>query len=572
MDDEKRRKQIKATLVELLNAAFTETELNMLCAEQFADAYSAFPTGSKKLDRIVLLIDHCASHRGLIALLLQEIEHAQPRQYDRFLPRLAPLLPWPEVPEGATVEASRVSSGLVQLQLLVSESNNRRPPPDTSVCAWLRVDDEDFDIIGDDVKSVPWADANPEPVTFNLQPRRTGHQRVRIELYHESTSLGAVEREIRVPSAGEATAPTPITATVRLTPDLTHPDLLIRFYRADVREGQVYYHYRVSSPLPELQLRLEHMGGVSLDDPASVLRPVLEDLDRWANLDRPDKQDLDARLAAHGVNFYERLVARTDLDDLYWRLPKRCRTMQIISDVPGIPWEMMRPKDQTGRVDEAWARQFHLTRWHPEAGAAAPHFQLDAVKLFVGRPIRPLPGAEAEAQALAALLGPRCTLVEPDQLRGVLEAGGFGALHIISHGYGQGDNADLSYVEVGGGQPPLAASDLSVYSWQAAQPLLFVNACNVGREGIGLTGLGGWATIALTQAQAGAFVGALWQATDGTAGSFAQAFYEHLLSGATIGATAHRARLSIASRPDPTWLCYAVYAHPNARVSRSVSR
>jgi hypothetical protein len=566
VEDEQRRQRIRAILVQLLNAAFTEPELGTLCAEQLADGYATLRTGANKLDKIVLLIDHCASHPGLIDLLLQQIEHAEPRQYDRFAHRLAPLLPWPEM-TAASIGQPSLTSSLVRLQLVLSESDNRKPPPNTSVYAWLRVDDEDFDIIGNDVCRIPWAGATPEPVTFNLRPRRTGHQRVRIELTHESTYLGAVEEDIRVPPPGEPTAPTPITATVTLTPDLTPPDLLIRFYRADVREGRVYYHYRVSSPLPELQLALEHLGGVALDEPATVLRTVLEDLDRWANLETPAKQDLDARLAALGVNLYAQLVGRTGLADLYWRLPRRCRTVQIISDVPGIPWEMMRPKDQAGPVDEPWARQFHLTRWHPEAGAAAPGFQLDAVKLFVGQSVRPLPGAEPEAQALETLLGARCGRVPPDQLRNALAAGGFGALHIISHGYGQSDNADESYVEVGGGEPKLAASDLSVYNWRVTQPLLFVNACNVGREGVGLTGLGGWATIALTRAHAGAFIGALWQATDGTAGLFSRAFYERILSGATIGEAAHSARLAIAPRPDPTWACYAVYAHPNARMT-----
>lgn len=555
-------------LREMLDRCFTEDALDQFCFENFPAAQGEVGQGGDKQDKLQSLIEYCYCDGQIDALVLA-VRDVCPGYYFSYKTRLDRALPLPDGCFPCAERSHALDEPSLPLGLALVESSGRAPPPGTNVYAWLRVDDEDFEIIDDrDVQPVPWTNAGPDLVTFHLQPRSVGHyQTVRIELYHESNYLGAVERDIKARSASEPGEPQPIRVTITLYPELTPPDLLIRFHRGDVHDGQVRFHYRVSSPLPELRLApLEHMGSVALEDPATVLAPVLEDLDGWAKRDTPDKEDLDARLESLGANLFARLMGGTKMAKLYWRLPRRCKTVQIISDVAGIPWEMIRPTDPVMGTAEAWARQFQLTRWHKEAGAAPPGFALDGVKLFVGEFTPPLPGAEPEARALETLLGPRCGRVRPAQLRELLKAGGFGALHIISHGHGKPENADESYVRVGGGEPNLPASALADCNWMATRPLLFVNACNVGRVGIGLTGLGGWATTALTQAQAGAFMGALWQATDGTAGIFAETFYRWLLDGATVGAAILKARQSIESRPDPTWLCYAVYAHPNARV------
>lgn len=89
-----------------------------------------------------------------------------------------------------------------------------------------------------------------------------------------------------------------VQAPIMLHPELPQPDLLIRFYKADVRDNETIYRYRVSSPLSELQLILVHMGSITLNEPATVLRPLIEDLDRWAKLETTAQTDLTA-LASH---------------------------------------------------------------------------------------------------------------------------------------------------------------------------------------------------------------------------------------------------------------------------------
>ncbi len=561
-----RREQAITLLRQLLNVAFTADELTAFCLDHFPDGRDEVARGARKLDKIGALIIHCARHRQ-IEMLIAAIKQVQPRYYRQFSDRLAKSPPFPYELFQSEEQSEAVDQHLVQLVLVLTASNGHLPKPDTQVYAWLRVDDKDFDILDKDVQPVIWTSGGPEPLTFRLQAKHTGRSFVRIELYHESTYLGVVSEPVPVAFEGKRADAVCIEKSVILEPDPLPPDLLIRFYKADVRDGETIYEYRVSSLLPELNLVLAPMGNVVLNDPAVLLRPLREDLDHWARLESVNQRDLTARLQAIGMHLYEQLVPAA-LDRLYWRLPRGCHSLQIIADVPEIPWEMLCPKGVGGKKDEPLATQFCVTRWHPEVSTSPTNLQLNQVKLFVGQPITPLPGAEREATALEVLMQSHASRVLPEDLTQTLESGAFDILHIISHGYMQSEDANESYIEVGGGKPQLRASDLARCDWSARRPLLFINACHSGRVGVGLTGLGGWATTALIQAHASAFIGALWQATDGTAGLFAQAFYAALLTGATVGEAAQQARKAIANRPDPTWLCYAVYAHPNMRIKQ----
>lgn len=565
--NDERRKQAITLLRQLLDVAFTADDLTAFCLDHFPDVYDEVARSANKLDKIGTLVTHCARHRQ-IETLIAAIKQVQPRYYFQFSTRLAKSPPFPYELFQSEEQSEVADQHLVQLVLMLTTSNGHRPKPDTQVYAWLRVDDKDFDILDKDVQPITWTSGGPEPLTFQLQAKHTGRSFVRIELYHESTYLGVVNEPVPVAFEGKRANAVCIEKSVTLEPDLPPPDLLIRFYKADVRDGETIYEYRVSSPLPELKLMLAPMGAVVLNDPAVLLRPLLEDLDHWARLESVNQRDLSTRLQAIGMHLYEELVPAA-LDCLYWRLPCGCHSVQIIADVPEIPWEMLCPKGVGGKKNEPLATQFCLTRWRPEVSTSLTNLQLNQMKLFVGQPITPLPGAETEATTIEALMQSLASRVPPEELTQTLESATFDILHIISHGYMQSEDADESYIEVGGGKPQLRASDLARYDWSARRPLLFINACHSGRMGVGLTGLGGWATTALIQAHAGAFIGALWQATDGTAGLFAQAFYAALLTGVTVGEAAQQARKAIANRPDPTWLCYAVYAHPNMRIKQA---
>ena len=113
---------------------------------------------------------------------------------------------------------------------------------------------------------------------------------------------------------------------------------------------------------------------------------------------------------------------------------------------------------------------------------------------------------------------------------------------------------------------PARVFDRVVANLGRQHPVVFLNACEIGRAGKGLTRPGGW-PLGFLAAGAGAFVGPFWKVADASAATFASCFYRALLAGQTLGAAARAARLAIQAASDPTWLAYSVYAHNDARLS-----
>jgi CHAT domain-containing protein len=105
----------------------------------------------------------------------------------------------------------------------------------------------------------------------------------------------------------------------------------------------------------------------------------------------------------------------------------------------------------------------------------------------------------------------------------------------------------------------------TVASLGLARPLVFLNACQIGRGAMSLTGAGGFAQRFL-EAGAGAFIGTYWSVYDQPAIDFAKAVYNRLLAGTPIARAVKDARNQIQSSGDATWLAYTAFADPLSAV------
>ena len=95
--------------------------------------------------------------------------------------------------------------------------------------------------------------------------------------------------------------------------------------------------------------------------------------------------------------------------------------------------------------------------------------------------------------------------------------------------------------------------------------LVFLNACRSAGPRYQCIGVDSFAEMFL-RANAGAFIGSLWEIRDDTAQRFATQLYTSLLAGQELGAAVTALRQN-ASQGDPTWLAYAVYGHPQAKMA-----
>ena len=95
--------------------------------------------------------------------------------------------------------------------------------------------------------------------------------------------------------------------------------------------------------------------------------------------------------------------------------------------------------------------------------------------------------------------------------------------------------------------------------------MVFLNACQVGRQGYSLTGTGGFAR-AFVNSGAGAFISTHWSVGDMPAFDFSETLYKKLLDGKNMMVAVAAARKAAKNQKELSWLSYVVYADPYARL------
>ncbi len=311
----------------------------------------------------------------------------------------------------------------------------------------------------------------------------------------------------------------------------------------------------------------------------AVLDELLKSIGEGA--DTPDDEaraTVTRRLEGIGEELFEELVPkelREGLRKLVEGATLPAAHLHVQSNETFIPWELLRIPGRTrdGSTPESsgafLGEAFCLTRWLDgfEPSIALP---LRELALVTAREVE-LDHAEQETDSIRLLADELHHVTEieatPGAMVEALGSGRYDGCHFTGHGFFSFlEPSGLSHLHVGEGS--LNSYDLPATSVGMIQtrPLVFANACYSGRGGPGLTGTGGLAR-AFLKAGAGAYIGAHWEVLDASASKLAFAFYRGLLVGRlSVGEAMHQARTEVRNLfpGDPTWLAYAVFAHPHA--------
>lgn len=293
-----------------------------------------------------------------------------------------------------------------------------------------------------------------------------------------------------------------------------------------------------------------------------------------------------AELQAYGATLFDQLFPR-EMQELLWTHRDAIRSVRVVSTEPFIPWEIVhlrepgRPLDAGG--PSRFLGQMGLVRWLYNVNGLPP----TALKVREGRarfviptypdPAWALPSTATERHYLEQVFGATPIEPQPNPVREALaQPGSFDLLHFACHG--EADSQSIAQARIvlegrmEGAFVPTYLNPATVETFgrlkadDGAQPIVFVNACQAGRAGYQLTGIGGFAQ-AFLRAGGGAFVGTLWSVGDEPAFFFGKAFYDALNAGDTVAEAAIKAR-EAARRDDATWLAYVVYGHPHATMTR----
>ena len=267
-----------------------------------------------------------------------------------------------------------------------------------------------------------------------------------------------------------------------------------------------------------------------------------------------------------------------------------------------LPWELMLA-DAPGGADEdeklplalrtAVVRQLTTSRYRSQVRQGFERCALvignPSVEGFTaafpsigGRPSQtppPLPGAQAEAEATAVVLGSMGYAVESviGEQRSASEvltrmyARPWRILHISAHGVFDLEHADglsRSGVLLSGG---LLITAAEIAAMETVPELVFLNCCHLGKvspqqhSGRGGNKLAASVARELIEIGVRCVVVAGWAVGDDSAKLFGQAFYEHvLLRRRPFGDAVFQARLAVwrAYRQDITWGAFQAYGEP----------
>jgi hypothetical protein len=318
------------------------------------------------------------------------------------------------------------------------------------------------------------------------------------------------------------------------------------------------FDLRLTAQDPDLDLRERPFGSIEMaTDPADYFHQHFKEV---AGGDA---------LRARGAFLAEQILP-PDLRKTLSGLRHRTRMLQIVSDDPWIPWEVLRIEEgpESAEVDGPFlCEAFVLTRWlHPIRQTV--YLPLSRIAAVIPRDSN-LPHAEQEWEDLHALSSGDGRKVErlPARQREIEEAfrrGEHDGWHFTGHGLFQRRVSDLSEIRLEDGER-LTPAHLGGEAKRMGvkRPLVFLNACETARSELSLTEIGGWAPHFL-RAGAGAFIGSLWPVGDSRSRDFARVFYAGFTGGLPLGEAVQAARQTIRSEDDPTWLAYAVFAHPRA--------
>jgi len=407
--------------------------------------------------------------------------------------------------------------------------------------------------------------AGEPALPFKIAGRAIGPGEVRVYIFQPSQGVSHIAVSIRV--VDHVSDGNPTTARVRIEPVTARPPDL----ELDVLEEPTGYTMWLRAADQHLNTSF---GPIKLpQDPRAFFGDFYADIESILTSAATPPQKLQ-RLASKGDYLFAKLVPSAAREQL-WKLRPRIRSIHVQSEEPWIPWELIKLSgdDGTGLVVAGGflCEEFEMTRWVLGLNYY-PELTLNNIGVVTPGDSG-LTAAEPERDALLDLKSPQrlVTPIEAEEvtLCKVLAGGKLDAIHFTGHGSATAASADRAEIELEHGsrlRPENLTGETANLGRRGNHPIIFLNACEIGRAGMGLNSPGGWPRGFL-EAQAGAFVGPFWKVFDASAASFASSFYKALIAGASVGKAAFEARKQIQAASDPTWLAYSVYAHADARVT-----
>jgi hypothetical protein len=261
---------------------------------------------------------------------------------------------------------------------------------------------------------------------------------------------------------------------------------------------------------------------------------VTQSLDQFCS-DKVSNEQRGDLLRGAGKSFFK--AAPENFTKAYWKLvDDGCPpgTISITSEEPSFPWELIVPHrgrpDGSAEVRPPLGVESVVGRWVHASSLPAPQdCTLQDSYVIVPTYSNPLKFASVEGEYVTKHFNG--TPIHPatyDMLTKTLRARAVSLLHFACHG--QTDPKKGQFIILDNKEEMYAASASGSEEFQAAffsRPLVFLNACEVGRQVPTLAGPQGFAP-AFAELGACAVIAALWSVEDDVAHDVAQSIYDSI--------------------------------------------
>ncbi|HUD30833.1 MAG TPA: CHAT domain-containing protein [Novosphingobium sp.] len=433
--------------------------------------------------------------------------------------------------------------------------------------------------------------ADSATLRFEIEGFAPGLARVQVEIHQDGLPLASLLLEpVFIAGTGEK-----VRAEVAAVPDRAAAGnaATLRIYELRQQDGSLLIRYDLSGKgLAEAWDKVLP-ASFSME---TFVGQFLGKLDAAYRQSKTEYKLFLGRITDFAIDATNQLVPE-DVRSALWEHRDKIDAIQVIADSPYMPWELLYIDDPAGGGQEnrGFLAEWGLVRWMYNAVWPSDTLALrpDRVRYVIPDYLNVkdrLPQATQERDMLATLFDGKAAPVErfdgetqSESVNRFLSknASDCDLLHFACHGEAQ-QMAVLNSDLVLSGEvtergtiaddllPCSAVKRRALFHAKGAEPsgMVFVNACQTGRAGEGISGVSGFADAFLrpvTEGGAAVFVGALWSVGDTLARTFADTFYARLLAGERLVDAVKAARKACQSESDFTWLAYTVYGNPFAR-------
>ncbi|EJL21180.1 CHAT domain-containing protein [Novosphingobium sp. AP12] len=433
--------------------------------------------------------------------------------------------------------------------------------------------------------------ADSAALRFEVQGFAPGLAKVQVEIQQDGMPLASLLLEpVFLAGTGDK-----VRAEVAAVPNRTAAGnaAILRIYELRQQDGTLLIRYDLSGK------GLAEAWDMVLPESFSMetfVGQFLAKLDAAYRQSKTEYKLFLSRITDFAIDATNQLVPE-DVRGALWEHRDRIDAIQVVADSPYMPWELLYIDDPAGGGAEnrGFLAEWGLVRWMYNAVWPSDTLALraDRVRYVIPDYLNvkdQLPQATQERDMLGALFGGKAAPVErfdgetqSESVNRFLSknAAECDLLHFACHGQAQ-QMAVLNSDIVLSGEvtengtiandllPSSAVKRRALFHAKGTDPsgVVFVNACQTGRAGEGISGVSGFADAFLrpaTEGGAAVFVGALWSVGDTLARTFADTFYSQLLAGERLVDAVKAARKACQDESDFTWLAYTVYGNPFAR-------